>query len=498
MNPASGDLRHRTVHSLFWQLLGVGGQRIVQLASPIVLSRLIPAEEIGLFGIVLAGIGAIEALTKFMGEETTIWSQRGAERRYLDTVFTVHVLRGLCITALLCAVAHPLAWFFSDPDTDARYWVPGLFLALAGNGLVDGLSSPARAIQLKGLAFRRVATGDFCAVLLGTSLTIVLAFTLRSVWAMLLGYLGTTVLRTAISYIVAPHRPRLHIDREVCRELFTYGRGAAGAPFLLLMIFTAPAFVLGKIAGKGAVAVFDFAGRLAKLPEDIFLRVLGPVAVPAYAQLKHDRPRLARAWLGAVRTFLLVGMPMTASLAWCGDALPTVVFGEHYGSIAGLFALLALHGGLAGLTAVVGPLFWAVGEPKWDRKAQFFRCLTIYALGIPAAIWGGTTAFAGAACIAIGVALAFSLAHALPILGLRLRDLTHAMRDGLWLGCALAACMLLVDIAWSPAGIWRVTAAGAIGGPVIAFLVFRLLRDRGKGPIAAVPAEATAMADQLL
>src|SRR5690606_24672780 len=104
------------------------------------------------------------------------------------------------------------------------------------------------------------------------------------------------------------------------------------------------------------------------------LRVLGPVAVPAYAQLRSDKARLARAWLQAVRAFLLIGTPMTLTLAWCGNALPALVFGPVYGSIGGLFAWQALHGGIAGLMSVVGPLFWAVGKPQLDRTAQFFRC----------------------------------------------------------------------------------------------------------------------------
>jgi O-antigen/teichoic acid export membrane protein len=362
----------------------------------------------------------------------------------------------------------------------------GLFLTLAGNGLVDAVSSPARAIQLKGLAFRRIAFGDFCAALLGATLTIGLAFAWQNVWAMLFGHLGTTALRCAISYVVAPHRPRLHLDREVSRELFQFGRGASGTPFLLLMIFSAPAFVLGKLDAV-ALAVFDLAGKLAKLPEAIFLGVLAPVAVPAYAQLRNDPPRLGRAWTGAVHAFLLVGAPISVSLAWCGDALPSVLFGAKYGSIDGLFALLALHGGLAGLTAVVGPLFWAVGQPQWDRKAQFFRTLVTYGLGVPAAIWGGATAFAGATCVAIGTALVFSLLHALPILGLRLRDLAQATRDGLALGAGLLGALLLVDLVAAPTGWSRVLVSGALGGPLIGLLVLRMLRTPRAVPPPNVP-----------
>lgn len=481
---AHHDLRRRTIQGLFWQFLGVGGQQVVQLATLMALTRIFTDDtgELGLFAIVLACIGAFEALTKFMGEETTIWSQHGTERRYLDTVFTVHVLRGSAITLLLCALAPAFASFFGHVEAAQHYWVTGLFLALAPNGLIDGLSSPARALKLKGLEFRRVALGEFCVALLGNALTIGLAWWWHDVWAMVVGFLATTVMRTTISYIVAPHLPRLHIDRDVFHELYHYGRGAAGAPFLLFIIFMAPAFVLGKLISDVAVAIYDYAGRLAKLPENIFLRVLAPVAVPAYAQLQRDPQKLGKAWLNAVHAYLLVGIPLSATMAWVGNALPGVVFTKQFATIGGLFSLLALHGGIAGLTAVVGPLFWAVGRPQWDRQAQFFRCVTIYGLGVPAAWYLGPLGFAGAAVVAISVALTLSLARALPFLHLTLGDLVVASRHGVLCGLALGAAFLAIDLTWTPDGLWRVVTAGALGGPTLAFLALRLLRSRRGAP----------------
>ncbi|MCU0864851.1 MAG: oligosaccharide flippase family protein [Planctomycetes bacterium] len=488
MSPAGGDLRQRTLQSLFWQFLGVGGQRIVQLCAPIVLWRVLEEGDLGLFAILLAAIGVVESLTTFTGEQTSIWSQRGAERRYIDTVFTVRLLRSVCISAILCALAWPFAWYFGKPETAAKYWLPGLFLVLAGNGLIDALQSPARAARMKGLDFRRVALGDFVAALLGVGITIGLALWLRSVWAMVLGHLFSTAARTIASHVVAPHRLRLHLERATLHELFHYQKGAAGAPFLLLMIFTAPAFVLGKVIGEGAVAVFEGAARLAKLPEDIFLRVLAPVAVPAYAQLQHDIPRLGQAWSNAVHAFLLVGTPMTVALGWCGDALPSFAFGAKYIAVPGLFALLALHGGLAGLLSVIGPLFWAVGKPQWDRQAQLFRCLAMYGIGIPAAIHGGVLGFAAATCVAIGIGLVVSIWRALRYLRLPLHDFTHATRDGLAVGIGLLLLLLGIDAAWAPDRLWRIVIAGVTSGPLLAMLLLRLLRQRrGQSPELATP-----------
>ncbi|MFY9345076.1 MAG: oligosaccharide flippase family protein, partial [Planctomycetota bacterium] len=467
------DLRGRTLRSLFWQFLGVGGQRVVQLIGPIVLWRLLDDVDLGLFAIVLAAIGVVESLTTFAGEQTSIWSERGAERRYLDTIFTVRVLRSLVISSSLCGLAWPFAWFFHTDATDARYWLPGLFIALAGNGLVDALHSPARAARMKGLDFRRVALGDFAASVLGIGVRIAFALQWPDVWALVLGHLAGTAASVAISYVVAPHRPAVALDREVLRELFHYHKGAAGTPFLLLMIFTAPPFVLGKVVGEGAVAVFDGAARLAKLPEDIFLRVLGPVAIPAYAQLQHDRPRLARAWSRAVHAFLLVGAPLTVGLGWCGDALPAFVFGARYIAVPGLFALLALHGGLAGLTAVVGPLFWAIGKPHLDRRAQFCRCLVVYGLGIPAALEFGVLGFATATCLAIAVALWLSARAALHHLDLQFRDLAHVARDGALVGAGLFGVLAIIDAAWAPERELRLVLAGLATGPVLGLLCLR-------------------------
>ncbi|MFN3244915.1 MAG: oligosaccharide flippase family protein [Planctomycetota bacterium] len=493
MSPSDHDLRRRTLTSLGWQFLGVGGQQLVQLFALTQVWRQLEKEDIGLFGVVLAGTGAIEALTKFMGEETTIWSQRGAERRYLDTVFTVHLLRGLLITGVLCAMAWPLSSFFGDEQTNARYWLPGLFLALAANGLVEGLTSPARALKMKGLAFRQVAAGEFCAVLLSQTLTVTLAFLWQDVWAMVVGHLSLTAAKALISYVIAPYRPNFAIDREVFRELFHYGRGAAGQPFLLLMIFTAPAFVLAKAIGKGAVAVFDGAGRIAKYPEQVFLKVLGPVAFPAYAHLQNDHQRLGRAWLRAVHTYVMLGTPMTVVMAWCGDDLPKVVFGDNYDAVDGLFTLLMLHGGLAGLTGVIGPMLWAVGKPQLDRRAQFFRCVAMYALGIPAAHFLGVTGFAGATCIAIFLALSISAYGALQHLSLPLRAFLNELRDGLLIGAALLLVLLGVDLLFAPELVWRLVTSAVVGGPVLGLLALRLLRRRSSGdpqPPAAPTAEA--------
>lgn len=486
MNAPHGELRQKTVRGLVWQFMGVGGQQIMTLVGMSVISRNLDLPDVSLFAILLTGIGMLESLTLFMGEQSTIASPRGHERRYLDTVFTVRVLRSIVISLLLCALAPGFAWYFQDDKIPAHYWLTGLFLAMAATGFFDGLQSPARAARLKSLSFRRVVACDFVANLLGTTVTIVLAITLKNVWALLIGHIATTTFRSILSYVAAPHMPRFVLDKEALRDIVEYSKGAAGAPFLLFVTTAAPAMIVGKLI-MNMLAVFEYAARLTKIPENIFLRVLGPVAIPAYAQLRHDMPRLATAWLGAVRAFLLIGAPMMVAMGWCGGALPAFVFGNAYGEIDSLFVLQCVYGGLAGLTAVVGPLFWAIGQPHRDRRAQFVRCVAIYAMGVPFTIWWGVVGFAIAACASIAIALALCIWQAQRVLSVSFSKVLATMRQGTIVAIGLGLALWLIDLLIAPDGLGRIVAAGVASGPLLAFIVVRLLRERGAAPLPVDP-----------
>jgi O-antigen/teichoic acid export membrane protein len=471
------DLRARTVRSLGWQLLGTGGQRALQLGQFAVLARLFAdrKDDLGLLGVVLAVIASIEALTAFTGEQSQIHSRRGGERAYADTVFTVRLLRSVVVGGALAALAPVFAWFFGGLEQDGRYWLTGLFLLLAGNGLLDALQSPLRAVAMKELDFRRVAVGDCCAALLGATVTVALAWLRRDVWALVIGQLAATAARSLASYLVAPCRPRLRLESHALRELYGYTRGAVGTPFLLMMVFQAPAFVLAKLADTAAVAVYSYGEKLAKVPEDLCLRVLGPVAIPAYSKLADDPARLRNAWLRAVRAVLLVALPGTTALVWIGGDLPAIVFGGQFRGADGLFPLLAVHGGLAGVTSVIGPLFWAIGEPHRDRRAQALRCAVIYALGVPLTLRFGAGGFAAAATAAMLVCLCVSLRMALRRLGVAWREFWPLLRQAALVALALGTGLCACDLLGVPHGWLRV----ALGGSGAALALLRAVQIVG-------------------
>ena len=156
-------------------------------------------------------------------------------------------------------------------------------------------------------------------------------------------------------------------------------------------------------------------------------------------------------------------------MVWTGSALPAVVFGRDFGAIAWLFPLLALRGGIASINSVIGPLFWAIGEPWKDRRAQLWRALALYGLGIPLAIRYGAAGFAAAATVAITLTFGISLRYALDRLAVPRVEILRAFGAGLPAAMALLALLLVADLALAPEALWRAVLGIVLGGAAVGY-----------------------------
>ena len=103
-----------------------------------------------------------------------------------------------------------------------------------------------------------------------TATTIALAAKGLAAWSLVIGHMANPLLRSLLGYWAAPHRPRFCLDRGAVKELLHYNLGAAVAPFVLLMVFSAPAIVFRKLVHDDrTLGQYEFASKLARLPEII-------------------------------------------------------------------------------------------------------------------------------------------------------------------------------------------------------------------------------------
>lgn len=450
-------LRQKVMKGLAWQGTGRLAERLFRFAANLFLARLLAPEDFGAFAAILFPLAAIDSLAYLATGPVIIQSGDGTSPRFLRTVFTVNTIRGAVITLILLPVAPLVGLYFERPDL-----VP-LFLLAATQPLLTSLQSPRIHVLARNMAFGRLAAFRVGAALSGALAGLGFALISPTPWALLVGQLFGVAVGSALSWVVAPMRPAWTFDRASWLVIRTYAFRAAGTPALIMLVAQAPAILLGRLDSLDALGIFSMNTRLAEFPVYVTLTVAGAVLIPAYSALQDDRQRLRRAWLKAWSGIGLLAAPCAVLLAWTGDALPSLVWGERYASAEPLMPVLALNGFLSCVLAVTGPLFWGVGRPSIDRLMQIARVFGVFlvgvllvrALGMQGVAWGLTAGLL--------LALLIAVPKATSIVGATIPQLVRSSLPAVLSALSIGLPLVLVDVFIEVSGSRRVLIAAVIG-----------------------------------
>ena len=216
MRPGN-SLTQRVVHAGFWALGLRITLRVLGTIRIIVLARLLAPADFGLMGIAMIMMAMLETFT-----ETGFWAalvqRRGDIRPYLDTAWTVQVVRGLLTAGLLALAAPLLAAFFDAPGAIT------IIRVMAIVAFIKGLNNIGIVYFHKDLEFQKRFLFEVANVIPQVAVGIGLAIALQSVWALVFGSLAGALTGMVASYVLHPYRPRLRLEWTKARELYGFGK----------------------------------------------------------------------------------------------------------------------------------------------------------------------------------------------------------------------------------------------------------------------------------
>ncbi|MCE8472371.1 oligosaccharide flippase family protein, partial [Rhodovulum sulfidophilum] len=146
-------------------------------------------------------------------------SKSGDDPDYLNTAWTVQILRGAILWLAAFAISGPVADFYDEP------LLAQLLPVVALNALFAGFMSTNMATANRHLRLGRQTVLNIGSQVLALALNIVLAFWLRSVWALIWGGLASTLFMVVASHTLMPGiRNRLRWHRASLGELIRFGK----------------------------------------------------------------------------------------------------------------------------------------------------------------------------------------------------------------------------------------------------------------------------------
>lgn len=356
---AGATLRNRAISGSLWTIGGYGAGQLMRLGSNLVLTRLLYPEAFGMMALVYTLIVGLQMLSDVGISASIIRSKDLPEQKFINTAWTLQVIRGVLLWLAVCAIAVPFASIYGQPELQRILPVAGL------TSVIGGFVSAKIPLSIRELALRDMTIFELCTQAASLCCLLGLTMVIGSLWALVIGELTGSAVRVTLSYfMLSGPRSRLQLDRESLRELLLFGRWVFASTALFFLAGQVDRILLGSVLTLSMFGVYVVALAIAEMPKSVLAKLTERVHYPLVcAHAADDAKHFATSNARSRSPFLIGGAIAIAGSVCLGDFVISILYDDRYADGRWMLPILALS--------------------AWPRVASQTTCNALLALGRP-------------------------------------------------------------------------------------------------------------------
>ncbi len=369
-------LTGKVIRGSAWLISGRALSQAFLLIKIIVLSRILSPGDFGAMGIALVTLTIVEAFST-TGIDTALIQRRGEIRKYLDTAWTISILRSIGLTALLYLSSPLIAGFFGSPESEP------ILKAISLVFLIRGFTNVNVVYFIKEIDTKRQVALGLSEIIPDVSVSVVLGLLTGSVWALLWGFIAGALARALTSFLVHSGRPRLAFEFPLFKELVRFGRWVWGTNVVVFLNNKLDSVVAGKFLGVSNFGYYQMSLKVTNPITREISSLVSQVIFPAYSSIQDEAERLRKTYKKTVRVIFSITFPLSVALILYAPRLVPFVLGEKWSPVVPAVQALALSGLLRSIFATDGWLYYATANPRYAFVLSTSRLLVLLASVFP-------------------------------------------------------------------------------------------------------------------
>ncbi len=374
------SLKKRAIYGAIWTIIGFGSIQVLRFGSNLVLTRLLKPEFFGIMALVTTLRVGLELFSDIGVGQNIVNSKRGDDPNFLNTVWTIQVIRGIVIWLVCLLLSLPMAKFYNEPRLTWLIPIAILF------SVFDGFTSTSQHTLHRRMELGKLSIYELI-------LQVCFCFTLC-----FLVWLYPTVLTLAIGtaigglyrfvssqWLIPKYKNRFAWDQDSAKEILSFGKWIFIASALVFVAEQADRLILGKLLSFEMLGVYTVAYTLASIPKEIIRQVSHKVIFPAVSE-QSDLPRYTlRAKILHQRRLMLIGCAIVlAALVTVGDLVVGTLYDQRYADACWMMPILCCGVWFSLLFYTISPALLGIGKPLYSAQSNFAR-FGIIAFGVPLA-----------------------------------------------------------------------------------------------------------------
>ena len=391
---------------------------ILQLASTVIIARLLPPAEIGVFA-VASVFSALASMLRDFGVAEYMIQERELTREKVAATLGLNIIVSWTMALAIFAGGSAAAGFYRNPGIADVMAIQAIGFVLVPFGAVtmaylrremdftphvicSALGATTSFVVSVALALAGWgATGLACGAVAGIAATVVGSAFFRPAWF-----------------------PRLPSLRGM-GQVFHFAKFAGGVYIVAQLGKGSPELIIGRAQGMAEVAIYSRAGGLIEMFNKLALRPLMSVCMPYFANSHRAGQALDQAYLRTVVMVTGLGWPMLGFAAVASYSAIRIIYGPQWDAAVPLAQLLCAACALELVHVMSREVLLSKGEARVANNLQL-GLVALQVLGLTLAIPYGLVGAAWGTVAAAAAGTILSQAVLSKAIGLQWGDMLLA------------------------------------------------------------------------
>jgi lipopolysaccharide exporter len=367
-------MEDKAIRGVPWTLLAYGLNRIITLATTVVLARILEPEDFGLVALALLVLFLLTIYDAGLGQGLVI--RQPLDERDKGTTLTIMLAVSVATAAAIAALSPLIADLMGEPRMADILPVLTLILVVSAHMWFY------ESVMQRELEFRRRFLARSAQNVVYAPIALTLALLGAGVWSLVVGQVAGTFASAAAFTLLAPYRVKLVFDLKRARAAVASGIGFVvqfGVDFLRQ---STDYLVIGRILGATQLGFYYLAFRVSEIP---YLGIADPVAkvtFPGFARMRARGEDVSGSFLSVLRLMALVTCPVGVILSATADPFVHVVLTDKWEPMIAPLAVLGIWASLRPLHVTIA---WLLNSFEFAHLLASISTIAVISL-VPALV----------------------------------------------------------------------------------------------------------------
>jgi len=291
----NNSVKKKVIKASVWTIAGYVVSQTLRFSGNLILTRLLIPEMFALMAVVSVIQHGVLMCSEIGLQTNIIRHKRGEDDEFLNTAWTIEVIRGWLSWFIMIAIAGTLNSFQENStilDSNSVYYdanLPLLIMITGFSSVITGFSSTKLWLAKRSLQLSQITIINLLTQVFSLSIIVIWTYFDRTIWPMVYGGLISSLLFMLSSHLYLKGKKNsFFFDKNIAKELFKFGKWMFLSAVFTFFALNSDRLILAKLMSSEMLGIYMVAFFLIHAIKMGIRKYSASVIFPLLSQLNRD------------------------------------------------------------------------------------------------------------------------------------------------------------------------------------------------------------------